>query len=88
MDQEQNYSAQVQKEFELKDGRRVIILKGKGRDARLAQQAAGADAGKLTQALMAQLVRIDGQQLVMEDFDELDLPDYMKIMQEFGDFLS
>lgn len=77
----------VQKEFILKDGRKVVILKGKGRDAREATKIAGTDTSMIVPALMSRLVRIDGQQILAEDFDELDLNDYMQIQKEFGDFL-
>jgi hypothetical protein len=68
----------------LSDGRTAVIRKGKGRDAMKAQRVSGTDVAKFFPALMAELVTIDGSAMVMEDFEELDMQDYLKIQGELA----
>jgi hypothetical protein len=72
------------KKITLSDGRTAVIRKGKGRDAIKAQRISGTDSAKYFAALMAELVTVDGNKMVMEDFEELDLQDYMTIQVELA----
>lgn len=71
-------------EVKLSDGRTATIRAGKGRDAMNAQKVSGTDVSKFFPALMAQLVEIDGQKLVMEDFEELPLQDFLTLQGELA----
>lgn len=71
-----------ERNFKLPSGKEATLLPGKGKHAIAAQQVAGDNSEKYLPALMAQLVKVDGKALVMEDFLEMDLPDYMVIMTE------
>jgi hypothetical protein len=75
----------IAKEFTLPSGKKVVIFKGKGKHATEAIKVMGGDSSKYLNALISQLVEIDGQKVVMEDLEELDLQDYMKIQAEFAD---
>jgi len=68
----------------LSDGRVAEIRKGKGRDAMKAQRVSGTDISKFFPALMAELVTIGGQPMVMEDFEELDLQDFLTLQGELA----
>jgi hypothetical protein len=68
--------------FDLPSGKKATILPGKGKHAIEAQKVSGENSEKYLPALMAQLVTIDGKGLVMEDFLEMELPDYMVVMTE------
>lgn len=81
---EQNVNYASGKQITLSDGRVAVIKVGKGRDAMAAQKVAGTDISKYFPALMAQLVTIDGNKLVMEDFEELPLQDYLTLQGELA----
>lgn len=68
----------------LSDGRIAEVRAGKGRDAMNAQKVSGTDTSKFFAALMAQLVTIDGKSLVMEDFEELPLQDFLVLQGELA----
>lgn len=70
--------------IELPSGRKAETRKYKGRDIREAQRIADGDPGKITFALIAMSTTIDGQPIAMEDLDEMDGPDVLKLMGEFG----
>lgn len=72
------------KTLELPSGKIAEIKPGKGRDVVAATRVADGDASMMMPALMAQLVRIDGQSLPMEDFLDLPAGDFMKLMAELG----
>jgi hypothetical protein len=83
--------ADIRFEFDLpSSGKHVIVLRGKGRDQRRALMSAGpgADQYRILQALIAQLVLIDGQRIKMEDIDEMDFDDSMALTEEVGKILS
>lgn len=71
-------------QIKLSDGRTAEVRAGKGRDAMKAQRVSGADMSKFFPALMAELVTIDGQALVMEDFEELPLQDFLTLQGELA----
>lgn len=58
----------------------------KGRDMRFAERAAGrkADATQRGFAMVAQVVLLDGNPVVMEDFDDLDLDDINEVFRALG----
>ena len=68
----------------LPSGRVAAIRKGKGRDLLQAARMAGGagDGMKLTMAIIAMLTTIDGRAMVIEDVEDLDLIDVMKLMGE------
>ena len=69
----------VDKVLELPSGKTATIFKSKGFNIRQAQKLSGDDTSLYMNALMAQLVQIDGNFLVMEDYDQMDGTDYMAI---------
>jgi hypothetical protein len=71
-----------EKEITLSDGRTAVIRPGKGRDAMNAQKVSGTSIEKFFPALMAQLVTIEGDKMVMEDFEDLPLQDYLTLQGE------
>lgn len=73
------------REITLPSGRKATIEVGKGFHARKAMEMADGNTGLYLPSLMSQLIRIDGEYLVMEDFDELPLQDYMALQAEFAD---
>lgn len=72
------------KEITLPCGSVAIIKPGKGRDAAEAAKVADGNPGLIMPAIMARLITIDGETGVAEDFLELPIPDYMKLMEELG----
>lgn len=82
----------------------VVIVRGTGRDKRLALMAAGANASgmRISDALAARLCYFfpedlkgsdiyeisQGKQLRLEDFDDLDLDDSIALMAEMGKVLD
>lgn len=82
MDQTSPLPAGVDRVIELPSGKTATIYQGKGRDVRKAQKLAESDQSLYMNALMSLLVQIDGQYLLMEDFDDLDAKDYMKLLSE------
>lgn len=76
---------EVKKEFELPSGRKAVIYKGTGKNARIATTYSNGDQGMLINSLMSQLCEIDGKQYVPEELEEeLDLQDYMILQGEFS----
>jgi hypothetical protein len=69
--------------FTLPSGKTATIRPGKGRDLLTAQRVANSPE-EVNFALMANLVTIDGQQHVMEDYFEMDLLDIVEIQSEMG----
>jgi hypothetical protein len=79
-------AAKIRGEFDLPySGVHVVVLRGTGRDQRIAAQAAGrkADPFRLQYAIAAQLCLFDGKKKRMEDFDELDLDDANYLLMRF-----
>jgi len=68
-------------------GRQATVLhRLHGREARMAERAVGRNAGgtALTYAMMALVTLLDGQPVVVEDFDALDLEDITAISDALG----
>jgi hypothetical protein len=72
------------KRVPLPSGAIAIFYQRKGRALIHAQRAAGDDTSRLAFALLAQVVEIDGRQPLMEDIEDMDLPDVLKLQEEFG----
>lgn len=70
--------------YTLSDGRVCTILPGKGRHAVEATRICNGDQSLWMPSLMAQLVKIDGNVMVQEDFLDLDLRDYMALTAELS----
>lgn len=71
------------KEITLPNGGKAFIEKGKGKHAIIAQQRMEGDSSKYLIHLMQQLVKVDGSQLAVEDYEEMDLPDFQAIQIAF-----
>lgn len=69
---------------ELPSGRTASIRKGKGRDLIQASRMAGgaSDGIKISMAIIAVLTLIDGEPLVIEQVEDMDLNDVMKLLAE------
>lgn len=63
----------------LPSGKSYVLRKGYGRDLKLAQKIAGDDGDDVTFALIAILVKIDGEELDLDAALDLDLPDVMAL---------
>lgn len=72
------------KEIKLPSGKVAKIIPGKGIHSRKAVKMIDGDMSLYINALMAQLVEIDGKKIVMEDLDEFDIKDYNILMAEFS----
>lgn len=73
------------KTFTLPSGKVAVIKEGKGIHARNAIKMCDGDMSLYLSALMSQLITIDGNDVVMEDLDEMPMQDYMKLQSEFAD---
>jgi len=71
-------------EIILSDGRKALILSGKGRHAQEAMDQSEGKSKLYMATLMAQLVTIDGKEIVPEDLAELGMQDYNKIFAKFA----
>lgn len=72
--------------IDLSCGSVAHIEPGLGKHMVEAQKLMGGDQSKFLPALMSQLVKIDGESLVMEDFiNEMDIIAYQEIMEHFTD---
>ena len=80
---------QIRREFDLPSGKHVILLKGTGRDQRLAATVAGenADSIKIQDALASRLSLVDGKRIRIEDVDEMDFDDAMVFRAEVSQVL-
>lgn len=80
---------QIRREFDLPSGKHVILLKGTGRDQRLAATLVGTDSDplKIQDALASRLCLVDGKKIRMEDVDEMDFDDAMVFRAEVGQLL-
>lgn len=74
----------MEKQITLPSGKTATIAGFKGKHIREAQKMAGGDEGKLIYALIAQTTKIDDKPVVMEDIDEMNGPDVLALMGEFG----
>lgn len=73
------------KTFDLPSGRSASIQEFKGKHIKMAQRIVGEDSDNLIYAIIAMLTTIDGQPVVMEDFDEMPGKDALRLMGEFGE---
>ncbi len=69
----------------LSNGSVAEIIKGKGRHAKKAMMKSEGKGEEYLAILMAELVLVDGKKLVPEDFEEMDMKDYMAIQTAFAD---
>lgn len=79
----------IRAEFDLPSGKHVVVLRGKGRDLRLALMAAGrkADSYRIIFAQISRLALFDGKRMPLEALDELDWDDAIVLMEEGGKVL-
>lgn len=71
--------------IELPSGKVAEIREFKGRDAMQAQKMIGTDATKYIPALISITTTIDGNAIVVEDMEEMDGRDFMKLFTTFAD---
>lgn len=72
------------KEIKLPSGKVAVIAPFKGKHVREAQRIADGDTSKIMFAMIAVTTTIDGLPVVVEDLDEMDGQDVLKLMGEFG----
>jgi hypothetical protein len=70
-------------ELTLSDGRKVEIKKGKGHDVLQASMLMKSQE-ELPSILAALLTNIDGKRIQVEELLDLDIPDYLMVMDAFG----
>lgn len=73
------------KKVTLPSGKTAEIQEGKGKHARMASRMMNGDSSLYMPALMSQLIKIGGQAMTMEDFDEISLADYNVLAEAIGD---
>lgn len=77
----------IAKEITLSDGSKAVIYKGKGKHAQKAMRIAGDSISKdstiYLSTLMSMLIKIDGKELIPEEFGDLDMKDYNLLISEF-----
>lgn len=69
-------------ELQLEDKQIAFVWKGKGKHVQAAQKICGTNQEMYIPALMHLLVKINGAQLPVEDWGEMDMADYLKIQAE------
>ena len=77
--------AGVLKEVTLPSGAQAIFYRRKGGALINAQRKAGGDTSRVAFALLSEIVEVDGKPCLMEDFDEMDLFDVMRLSEELGE---
>lgn len=73
------------KTIKLPSGKEAKILEFKGKHIREAQRIAGTDVSKFIFAMIAVTTTIDNKPIVMEDLDEMDGRDVIKLQAEFSE---
>lgn len=73
------------KEIKLPSGKVVTIGDFKGKHIREAQRISQGEQDKFLFALISLTSTIDGQPIVVEDLDDMDGADVLKLMAEFSD---
>lgn len=73
------------REIILPSGAKATIEPFKGKHVRVAQLMADKDTSKYMYAIIAQIVKIDGQGITMEDLDDMPGADTLSLMGEFGE---
>lgn len=71
--------------WNLPSGKNATLVPGKAKHAVAASRISDGDQSKYLPALIAQLVRIEGVRVKMEDVVEFDLKDYNSIMIKMSD---
>jgi hypothetical protein len=72
-------------ELELPSGAKAVINAFKGRDAMNAQKMIGTEATRYIPALISLTTTIDGKAIVVEDMEEMDGRDFMKLFTTFSE---
>jgi hypothetical protein len=75
----------VQKEITLPSGAKATFYRRKGVALINAQRKADGDASRVAFALLSEIVEVDGKPCLMEDFDEMDLFDVMRLSEVLGE---
>lgn len=70
--------------IELSNGRKAEVVRPKGKDIRQAQRIADGESDLIMFALISLTTTIDGQPVTVEDLDEMDGIDVLKLQAEFG----
>lgn len=72
-------------ELVLPSGAKATFVKFKGKHVMAAQRLCGNSGDKLILAILSIITKIDGKSLVLEDFEEMNGKDVMKLMAEKAD---
>lgn len=75
----------VAREVTLPSGAKAVFFRRKGAALTRAQRKADGDAGRMGFALLSEVVEIDGRAPLMEELEEMDLFDVMRLQEEFGE---
>lgn len=73
------------KKVTLSDGRVAEIQKGKGKHAKNAMMKSEGKGEEFLALLMSELALVDGQKLVPEDFDAMEMKDFITIQTAFAE---
>lgn len=77
-------ATQENKLITLSDGKIATVTPFKGKHILEAQKAIGKDTEKMMLALIAQCVKIDDKQVILEEIEEMNGADVLVLMGEFG----
>lgn len=75
----------IAKETTLPSGAQAVFFRRKGRALTNAQRKADGDASRMGFALLSEVVEIDGRAPLMEELEEMDLFDVMRLQEVFGE---
>lgn len=76
---------EVAKEITLPSGATATFFRRKGRALMNAQRKADGDSSRVTFAILSEVVEIDHKPVQMEDLEEMDLFDVMRLTEAFGE---
>lgn len=72
------------KRFKISDGKEVVVRRLKAKDYIMAEGMVAGNQSLVTPAMLHLAIKVDGRMLPMEDIEELDGPDYLKIKNNFN----
>ena len=75
----------VLREVTLPSGATAVFYKRRGKALVNAQRSAAGDSSRIAFALLANIIEVDGLPVLMEDLDEMDLFDVLKLQEIFGE---
>lgn len=75
----------ILKEDTLPSGAQVVFFRRKGKALMNAQRKADGDSSRVGFALLSEMIEIDGKPCLMEDIEEMDLFDVMRLQEVLGE---